>query len=493
MGRRLETNGVLPRRLLNVTLEEDPLDVCLLSTNNWARASYVALSYVWGSSPFLKAYKDNIEELNRPFSIKRLPRTIQDGICVTRDLGFKYIWIDALCIAQDDKDELANEVAQMASIYSNATLTIIAACGSSVYSGLFPSSSEPLSSTLDDEGTKASFQLLSQNAWSSRAWTFQEGLLSRRCLHFQPEGIKWTCVTDWTTSINDEISPVDYRILAKWALAVTSQPLTRGELKSLWLELLKVYMTLELTYMSDRLPALAGLARFFETKLQDEYIGGLWRHELPEALCWTVERPSERTRHNFAPSWSWASIRDGVSISLAGSDPEQFSSPLVNVINSYRIVPLTDGNWLRSSKNYALELRGYLLSDKNRRPKTSLSWLGGSTASPSFAPSPSRDSKDCFPESAATNLRLWPYRFWSNTKATSEPPQIFWDCCEAESSSKSFVYMPLVNYPTRSPQTFALVLEEVGKAEYRRVGVAVWNTRGTDWFATGATESILLI
>lgn len=452
----------------------------------------MAISYVWGSSPFLKAKKDNIEELKRPFSIKRLPRTIQDGICVTRDLGFKYLWIDALCIIQDDQEDQADEVARMGYIYSNATLTIIAACGSSVYSGLFPSSSKPLSRTLDDGGTKASVQF-SRNAWSSRAWTFQEGLLSRRCLHFQPEGIKWTCVTDWTTSINDETSPVDNKTLTKWALALASQPLTRGELTSLWQELVNVYTKRELTYESDRLPALAGLARFFETKLQDEYIGGLWRHELPEALCWTVDRPSERARHYSAPSWSWASMRDGVSISLARSDPEKFSSPLVNVINSYRIVSLTDRNWLRSSKNYVLELRGYLLSDKNRQQKNSLAWHRGSTASPSLAPSPSRDSDDCSPEPAATKLRLWRRPFWSKTKAISEPPQIFWDCSEAESSSKSFVYMPLVNYSTRSPQTFALVLEEVGKAEYRRVGVAVWNTRGTDWFATGATTDIIYL
>lgn len=97
---------------------------------------YVALSYCWGT----EAQKVmNLEETRRRLftgiRTEALDCSIRDAILVTRELSFKYMWIDALCIPQDDNETKAKEISRMAQIYGCLTLTIYASRALSVQEG----------------------------------------------------------------------------------------------------------------------------------------------------------------------------------------------------------------------------------------------------------------------------------------------------------------------------------------------------------------------
>ncbi|PVH93280.1 hypothetical protein DM02DRAFT_465989, partial [Periconia macrospinosa] len=111
--------------------------------------SYVALSYVWGNQPgnvrasktHMKNTADGESYLEIPG--EGVPQTVRDAISVTKMLGERFLWVDALCIVQDDWEELRETIGAMDVIYAAATLTIVAASGTDSSSGLsraFPSS-----------------------------------------------------------------------------------------------------------------------------------------------------------------------------------------------------------------------------------------------------------------------------------------------------------------------------------------------------------------
>ena len=64
-----------------------------------------------------------------------LPKTIQDAIFVTHELGLRFLWVDTFCIVQDDEEEKAREISNMDRIFSEAEITIAAARASHVYEG----------------------------------------------------------------------------------------------------------------------------------------------------------------------------------------------------------------------------------------------------------------------------------------------------------------------------------------------------------------------
>lgn len=74
-----------------------------------ARVAYVALSYVWGKlkDPF-RATKANRDELMAKGGLVKvtLPRTIEESIRVIKAIGFRYFWVDSICIIQDDPESL---------------------------------------------------------------------------------------------------------------------------------------------------------------------------------------------------------------------------------------------------------------------------------------------------------------------------------------------------------------------------------------------------
>ncbi|KUJ13989.1 uncharacterized protein LY89DRAFT_736992 [Mollisia scopiformis] len=109
------------------------------------RSKYVALSYCWGqSNRHFITTNSNFVELQAKGSLQRtfplLPRTIQDAINCVREIGRDFLWVDALCIIQDNDNDREMQILQMDRVYDNALLTIISApptlANSTPYDGL---------------------------------------------------------------------------------------------------------------------------------------------------------------------------------------------------------------------------------------------------------------------------------------------------------------------------------------------------------------------
>ncbi|KAL1600539.1 hypothetical protein SLS60_006925 [Paraconiothyrium brasiliense] len=161
---------------------------------------YLALSYVWGRPQDQKQYlipsAEKAEDIAWKIDLTALPRTLEDTVLLVRELGEAYIWIDSLCIDQSSTNDKAAIVPAMDGIYSNAYLTIIAANGPNADAGLAgfrtgrsvpdtPIGFEQHGRTLSLIPSRPGYaQILEEATWSSRGWTYQEHVLSSRCIFF---------------------------------------------------------------------------------------------------------------------------------------------------------------------------------------------------------------------------------------------------------------------------------------------------------------------
>ncbi|KAJ8107474.1 hypothetical protein OPT61_g8841 [Boeremia exigua] len=178
-------------------------------------AKYVTLSYKWGGYGRYSLKRDNKTSLQEQIPLNEIPKTFAHAIKLTRRLGYTYLWIDALCITQDDPEELHKQINLMQDIYSGSDLTLFAATGDDANAGLKMSHNVslvyPLQITLTHGVTKASkaFWIADFIGWKplryqdnfehrplfQRGWVLQE-LLSRRSLLFGAKYVTWQCLSE---------------------------------------------------------------------------------------------------------------------------------------------------------------------------------------------------------------------------------------------------------------------------------------------------------
>jgi hypothetical protein len=90
---------------------------------------YTTLSYCWGGAQDSSLKTTNLQKYEDPLfgiNIANLPKKLQDAILVTRRLGIRFLWVDSLCIVQDDPNDWKREAATMCHVYQNSHLTIAA-------------------------------------------------------------------------------------------------------------------------------------------------------------------------------------------------------------------------------------------------------------------------------------------------------------------------------------------------------------------------------
>lgn len=126
-----------PRRLVEVGTEGTNLR--LVDTNNFVpdTARYATLSYCWGTVRPLTTTSDNVDLFATRIPAEDLPRTFLEAVSITRDLGIPYLWIDSLCIVQDDPGDWRMEAGRMKDIYSGSSITISASDAQNSTPGLF--------------------------------------------------------------------------------------------------------------------------------------------------------------------------------------------------------------------------------------------------------------------------------------------------------------------------------------------------------------------
>lgn len=128
----------LPTRVIDVSSAALSSGTVRLYEPSGAVAEYIALSHTWGKSPRLRALRENIPALLAGIPVADLPKTFQDAIILTLNLGIQYLWIDCLCIIQDDPHDWEQQAATMSTVYRDAYLTISASASSDSTSGCFP-------------------------------------------------------------------------------------------------------------------------------------------------------------------------------------------------------------------------------------------------------------------------------------------------------------------------------------------------------------------
>jgi Heterokaryon incompatibility protein (HET) len=188
-----------PTRLIDIT-GRVPRLVCLLTD---AKVSYAVLSHCWGRGQVVKTTSKTLESYTFAIPLENMPKTFQDAILVTKELGIPYIWIDSLCIIQDDPQDWEQEAARMALVYEMANMTIAAAWGANGGSGCFHDHTRSLFLVVKERpGGKIYFRpypnvrrYLGAAHLNSRAWTLQENILAQRTVIFAEDQWYWVCST----------------------------------------------------------------------------------------------------------------------------------------------------------------------------------------------------------------------------------------------------------------------------------------------------------
>ena len=282
---------MLPKRVLSVGGTSASPSVVLIETN-YLRGHYTTLSHCWGpiEKQPLRTTKDTLASHLNGIPFKSLPKSFQDVVIVTRAIGLDYLWIDSLCIVQEDEIEWAEESLKMGSIYERSRLTIAAADAENSSQGCFIWERRPRVS-LHGMLLKPTVPWFYTGPIASplrrREWALQEWQLSRRIAFFTDEGVWWKCK-------RIELDPWNQR--------------TNLQQYSSWSSILQRYSECQLTYKSDRLTALDGLATEMQKDREDQYHLGIWTANLPEHLLWTsrLVTPADDDIPEL-PSWSWAS------------------------------------------------------------------------------------------------------------------------------------------------------------------------------------------
>jgi len=331
-----------PSRLIQVS-GANPRVVSLLETHG-LRYSYTVLSHCWGGVVGSITTKANYEHRKHVMHLDDLSANFRDAIFVTRRLGINYLWVDSLCIIQDDKTDWAREASKMAGVYAGAVVTISALRAKSCDEGFLgprlagtPVPLPSLNNNLPSVSVRRNLVNLHDavvvSKLHSRGWVFQERMMSTALLHFSHEQMFWECRYGWFSECGGSgdrrgESPLGmFRPRPEFSYlrsaTAPKAPLPEPPF-TMWYYWVEEYTRKELTFDGDKLPAMAGLADIFGRSVPGNYVAGLWQEDLINGLLWSAARDidsvhiliSESERYfqlkspsnRKSPSWSWLAV-----------------------------------------------------------------------------------------------------------------------------------------------------------------------------------------
>lgn len=351
---------------------------------------YITLSHRWGDSNFVKLTKANLLSFENGLPIKNLRKIFQDTLVFAQSINIRYVWIDSLCIIQsgDNGADWRQESTAMAEVYSNSLCNIAADWGDESH-GLFFERSPPFDNpytlqleptffqvpvdslgspqshimpnppqdviTADIVGHVGWYENVMESPLNRRGWVLQERLLAPRVLHFSPQQVLWECGQKVTCerapwNFLDDKFPEDTRknILNDMKRLNLHEPTIAVD----WPALVSFYSGCDLTTQSDRLVAIAGIAKRLCPVVKDQYVTGLWVKLLPRALLWhrqleqrTVpiesgEKALRSPLQYYAPTFSWAAADGRVSLMLdQGLATPQITTPATFIRHRKKALP----------------------------------------------------------------------------------------------------------------------------------------------------------
>nr|POE76180.1 hypothetical protein CFP56_59660 [Quercus suber] len=350
----------LPTRLLRIGQHDG--DPCQLILTTGMDVEYVALSHCWGKHQLLRTLKANMDDHFVGIALEKLPKTFREAMVVTKHLGIEYIWIDSLCIVQDDNEDWKFEALRMGNVYSGAKITIAATGAVDSSEGLFmerPALAPPVAIPYrgismelyqhPDEKHGA----IDWSALDSRAWITQEFLLSKRIIHFTRAQLIWSCSTINETENGDPVYEFERESLRRMLSSGTTSNASEIEQSFYddWNQIATRYCSRQLTYFSDKPIAIQGLADTLAQSRGLVYKHGIWMQPSVDTinisqLFWyckfsalflesvSIEavRAQEFLRRPLClqslPSWSWTSMIGDMAFHHAAGTALQITSPV---------------------------------------------------------------------------------------------------------------------------------------------------------------------
>lgn len=329
---------VRPRRLLDLQAFQDVERIRLVEVESDCIWEYCALSYSWGFSKPYVMTSSNLAAFQKEIYVEDLPKLLRDSVQVVRGLGSRYLWIDALCIMQDGSrssvasDDWIDQAGKMNDIFGNALVTIAASeCFDGNQSLMVPRN--PLSQLTCrlDVSANLGYEVVpsctphcllhpfdrARYHLDTRAWVFQERILSPRTVHLTRNFIHLECRTELCCGAMDgadgchhsgAVAKADYQVLFSMFGPNGLDDSAREAFLSFWHELVRRYSMTNLSRKSDLLVALAGLAKQVQTRSQLTWSFGLWREHLLREMLWYVRGGRGAPCRERAPTWSWASL-----------------------------------------------------------------------------------------------------------------------------------------------------------------------------------------
>ncbi|OAP62892.1 hypothetical protein AYL99_02119 [Fonsecaea erecta] len=408
------TGAGSPVRLLHI----DPASGGTFRLETFAKKTrpprYVTLSHCWGAGTAVTLTTENQARLSAEWSpINLLPKRFQDAMQIAIWMGVKYIWIDALCIIQNSRDDWLAESTKMGDIYTNSFCNIAATSadpgrGCFTERRVYMVEPYPLPDPQLQDGEKTYVigyddfwsNSLSDTALHKRGWVLQERLLSPRTIHFGQEQIFWECRCEmaceayphgipeqfhnrkmhaWRQA--DKILDPAYKrspessLISKYLPRLISNWLTSGSkaddlywVYEIWTRIVEAYMECKLRYGEDKLVAISGIAQKVAEATGERYLAGLWDNAmLPQSLLWFVlgrrqadGTPSLRNASAGdldyrAPSWSWASLEAKVIWNW----PAQCDKVVIDILSTNIEQPT--GSRLAKVSAAQMKIRGYLV------------------------------------------------------------------------------------------------------------------------------------
>ncbi|KAI1452651.1 HET-domain-containing protein [Annulohypoxylon moriforme] len=354
------SDGNLPTRLVDVGSGGDEPRLRITSGKT---GRYLALSHCWGPNPdaVIRTKLATLEEHQNCIPLARLSKTFHSAVMITRSLGIQYLWIDSLCIIQDDVSDWERESAKMGDIYSSAFATIAASASPDSSTGCFiPRDNSTHAGVKFSVGRSrprryaevlvrpqtCGFQNLKESPLQRRAWVTQERILSRRIIHYDVDQILWECRESQQSE--DRVPPEAYQIQETelWkGFRVSYQSKNGrpgGDFVWDWYEMVKDYTGRVLTKRNDKLPAISGIASQMEIRTGESYVAGMWRSHLHTGILWQrslenwLVQPPEEDGYR-APSWSWSAL-DGKIEMWSNTNEDDFECAAEDI--QAEVIPL---------------------------------------------------------------------------------------------------------------------------------------------------------
>ncbi|EFQ30167.1 heterokaryon incompatibility protein [Colletotrichum graminicola M1.001] len=315
-----QATSEMPTRLVKVT---DPVQ--LLNSCKIEPSRYIALSHCWGQLQEHERFclnQRNHNQLEERIDFNLLPKTFRDAITVTRGLGIEYIWIDTLCIIQDDGDDWEKESSKMETVFSAAYCTLSAASAESSLDGfLSPRQPRPCVRLQTEDSRqlyacphiddfRGDVELAKINR---RGWVLQERALSRRSIYYSRTQVYWECGEGIRCETMGRLYNSKAAFLGDANFPRSALEYYRDGRQLLIQDLYERYSALAFTKASDRAVAILGLqerlARAFKTQAAhgtfESYFARsiLWRRDHHLVEMTPIAQPAGRR----VPSWSWFS------------------------------------------------------------------------------------------------------------------------------------------------------------------------------------------